>query len=66
MKDIKDMKNMEKREYDGLQTTRLTVESPDIMATSKAKLKVKTSSTEEWKEEEVSTPLSTSITTSFD
>ena len=62
------MKNMEKREYDGLQTTRLTVESPDIMATSEAKVKVKTgtSSTEDWKTEEVSTPLSTSITTSFD
>lgn len=58
------MKNMEKREYDGLQTTRLTVEAPNIMATSKAKIKAE-SKTQDWVEEEVSTPLSTSITTSF-
>ena len=61
------MKNMEKREYDGLQTTRLTVEAPNIMATSEAKVKVKTgtSSTKDWTSVDGG-ELSTSITTSFD
>lgn len=63
------MKNMEKREYDGLQTTRLTVESPDIMATSNSKIKVKTqdisSSTTEWEEVPDAGTLSTTITNSF-
>lgn len=45
------MKNMEKREYNGLVTTRMTVESPDIMAISNAKIKAKVNtSTDEWEE----------------
>lgn len=64
------MKNMEKKEYDGLLTTRLTVESPDIMATSKAKVKVKTgtSSTEDWVDVDESTlpTLSTTISSTIE
>ena len=57
------MKDMEKREYKGLVTTRMTVESPDIMATSNSKIKVKTvkTGTKEWVEEDVGTPLPTTI-----
>lgn len=63
------MKNMEKREYNGLVTTRMTVESPDIMATSNSKIKVKTqdisSSTTEWEEDTPADALSTTITNSL-
>ena len=54
-----------KKKYDGLMTQRIAVESQPLMATSNAKIKVKTenASTTPWVEEDVSTPLSTSITT---
>ena len=63
------MKDMEKREYNGLVTTRMTVESPDIMAESSSKIKVKTEgispTTEQWKDETPDTPLPTTITNSL-
>lgn len=61
------MKNMEKREYNGLVTTRMTVESPDIMATSNAKIKAKVdTSTDEWVEETPATSLTTTISSSIE
>ena len=55
-----------KANYTGLLTQRQQVECQPLMATSSAKVKVKSGGTEEWIEEDVATPLETTITTSFD
>ena len=61
------MKDMEKREYKGLVTTRMTVESPDIMATSKAKIKAKVdTSTDKWVEDNTAGELTTTISSSIE
>lgn len=53
-----------KKMYVGLMTQRITVECQPLMDTSNAKIKVKTeNATEPWVEQDVATPLPSSIST---
>lgn len=49
-----------KKQYEGLETVRLIVECQTLMAESKVKVKVKTSETQPWVDED-DQPLSTTL-----